>query len=113
MHRAPVAAAVGAILAMTASQALAAEEEATELEEVVVTAQFVEQNLQDTPIAITAITGEMMELRNQTNIFQVAAQAPNVMLSPQGQSNGTGLLAFIRGVGQTDFNYALEPGVGM
>ena len=100
-------------LALGTAQTAWAAEKDDQLEEVVVTAQFREQNLQDTPIAITAVTGEMMELRNQTNIFQVAAQAPNVMLSPQGQSNGTGLLAFIRGVGQTDFNYALEPGVGM
>jgi iron complex outermembrane receptor protein len=83
------------------------------LAEVVVTAQFREQNLQETPIAITAVTAEIMEQRNQTNIFQVSAQAPNVSLAPQAQANGTGLLAFIRGVGQTDFNYALEPGVGM
>jgi len=112
-QRRSVAACVAALLGST--QLMAAETAADEnaLEEIVVTAQFREQNLQDTPIAITAVTGEMMELRNQTSIFQVAQQAPNVMLSPQGQSNGSGLLAFIRGVGQTDFNYALEPGVGM
>jgi iron complex outermembrane recepter protein len=34
-------------------------------------------------------------------------------LRSQPQSNGVGLIAFIRGVGQTDFNYALEPGVGI
>ncbi|MBK7116051.1 MAG: Plug domain-containing protein [Proteobacteria bacterium] len=84
-----------------------------ELEEIVVTAQFREQNLQDTPIAITAVTAEMLELRSQNNIYQVAAQAPNVSLAPQGQGNGSGIIAFIRGVGQTDFNFALEPGVGL
>ena len=30
-----------------------------------------------------------------------------------GQANGPALIAFIRGVGQTDFNYAVEPGVGI
>ena len=34
-------------------------------------------------------------------------------LAPQGQGNGSGIIAFIRGVGQTDFNFALEPGVGL
>ena len=34
-------------------------------------------------------------------------------LTPQPQNGGTGLIAYIRGVGQTDFNYALEPGVGI
>jgi len=80
---------------------------------ITVTAQFREQNLQDTPIAITAVNSEMLDARGQTNIAQVAAQAPNVSLTPQPQNGGTGLIAYIRGVGQTDFNYALDPGVGI
>ncbi len=55
----------------------------------------------------------MLEARGQTSIAQVAAQAPNVSLRPQPQNGGSGLIAFIRGVGQTDFNYALDPGVGV
>jgi iron complex outermembrane receptor protein len=92
--------------------AQAAEKEGV-LAEVIVTAQFRQENLQETPIAITAVTGDMLENRSQTSISDVAAQAPNVTLSPQGQANGSGLVAFIRGVGQTDFNFALEPGVGL
>ncbi|HEY6816180.1 MAG TPA: TonB-dependent receptor [Croceibacterium sp.] len=80
---------------------------------ITVTAQFREQNLQDTPIAITAVNNEMLEARGQTNIAEVAAQAPNVSLTPQPQNGGSGLIAYIRGVGQTDFNYALDPGVGI
>src|SRR5690606_10157735 len=74
--------------------------------------QFREQLLQDTPIAITAVNAEMLEARGQTNIADVAAQAPNVSPRPQPQNGGSGLIAFIRGVGQVDFNYALDPGVG-
>src|SRR3990167_5926076 len=81
--------------------------------EIVVTAEFREANLQDTPIAITAVNAEMLEARGQTDISQVAAQAPNVTLTPQPQNGGTGLIAYIRGVGQTDFNYAMDPGVGL
>ena len=81
--------------------------------EIIVTAEFREANLQDTPIAITAVNSEMLEARGQTNIAQVAAQAPNVSLRPQPQNGGSGLIAFIRGVGQVDFNYALDPGVGI
>jgi iron complex outermembrane recepter protein len=115
-----VAASVMAILAAT-STARAAEPAATtqvtadsnQLEEVVVTAQFRQQNLQDTPIAITAVNAAMLEARGQTSIAEIAAQAPNVSLRPQPQNGGTGLIAFIRGVGQVDFNYALDPGVGI
>jgi iron complex outermembrane receptor protein len=81
--------------------------------DIVVTAQFRETKLQDTPIAITAVNAALLEQRGQTNISQIAAQAPNVSLRPQPQNGGSGLIAFIRGVGQTDFNYALDPGVGV
>jgi iron complex outermembrane receptor protein len=82
-------------------------------DEIVVTAQFREQNLQDTPLAITAVSAAMLEARSQTDLTQVARQAPNVSLAPAGQSFGASIIASIRGVGQGDFNPALEPGVGI
>jgi iron complex outermembrane receptor protein len=84
-----------------------------QLDEIIVTAEFREANVQDTPIAITAVNSAMLEQRGQTNIVDVAAQAPNVTMTPAGQASGSAMITFIRGVGQTDFNYALEPGVGM
>lgn len=105
-------AAMGATPAF-AQEAKADDDSTTGTPDIVVTAQFREQKLQDTPIAITAVNAEMLEARGQTDITQVAAQAPNVTLRPQPQNGGSGLIAFIRGVGQTDFNYALDPGVGV
>jgi iron complex outermembrane receptor protein len=102
-----LAAAIGTILA---GNALAQE---GRIETVIVTAEFREADVQDTPIAITAVNSEMLEARSQTNVFQVAAQAPNVTLEPGGAAIGPAMIAFIRGIGQTDFNYALEPGVGI
>src|SRR5262245_51102565 len=81
-----------------------------QLEEIIVTAEFREANVQDTPIAITAVNAAMLESRGQTNIVEVANQAPNVMMTPAGQAAGSAMITFIRGIGQTDFNYALEPG---
>ncbi len=81
--------------------------------EIVVTAEFRETNVQDTPLAITAVSSEMLEARGQTDISQVARQAPNVTLAAQGQEYGSGLIAYIRGIGQNDPNFALEPGVGV
>jgi iron complex outermembrane recepter protein len=101
-------------IAQEASAPQPAEEAATNTTpEIVVTAQFRAQKLQDTPLAITAVTAAILEARGQTDISQIAAQAPNVVLRNQPQSGGIGLIAFIRGIGQTDFNYALEPGVGI
>jgi iron complex outermembrane receptor protein len=95
------------------AQAPAENDAGATLQEVVVTAQFREQRLQDTPIAITALSSEMLEARNQTNITEVTANAPNVTLTPAGAGFGSSATASIRGVGQADFNFALEPGVGM
>ena len=81
--------------------------------EIVVTAQFRQQNLQDTPIAITAVNSAMLEARSQTDLAQVASQAPNVTLRPLGGSFGPALGASIRGIGQFDFDPAVEPGVGI
>ncbi len=83
------------------------------LEEIVVTAQFREQNVQDTPIAITAMSAATLEARGQVSIENIAGQAPNVSLTTGGSFGGNSLTAFIRGVGQTDFNPAIEPGVGL
>ncbi|HEV7714077.1 MAG TPA: TonB-dependent receptor plug domain-containing protein, partial [Steroidobacteraceae bacterium] len=103
-------------LALASVPVLAQEPAAAEsggLEEVVVTAQFRSQPLQDTPLAITAVTADMIESRSQNNLAALADQAPNVNLRETGGAFGPGMSANIRGVGQADFNPALEPGVGV
>jgi iron complex outermembrane recepter protein len=82
------------------------------LQEVVVTARFRTENLQTTPIAITAVTSADIEAHGFQDVTQIANVAPNVNLEPAG--SGFGKLAFvsIRGVGQSDFKYTFEPGVG-
>jgi len=91
---------------------VAGAQEGGQLEEIIVTATFRETNVQETPVAITAITGDMLDNRAQTSLLEVANQAPNVTLKRGGQAR-SGMIAFIRGVGQYDFIAALEPGVGV
>jgi iron complex outermembrane recepter protein len=85
------------------------------LQEVVVTAQFRSQDVQATPLAITAVTAEMLEARSQENVGDVANRAPNVTLttSSGGLGGSQSTSVTIRGIGQNDFNLAVEPGVGM
>jgi iron complex outermembrane receptor protein len=84
------------------------------LEEIVVTAQFRKENLQDVPIAITAVTGQSMDERNMTNLTDVANVAPNVTMFVPSAAFGKVNAAFIRGIGQGDFNLAAsEQGVGI
>ena len=82
-------------------------------EEIIVTAQFREENLQDIPLAVTAVTGAMIEARSQTNLADLTAQAPSVVLKPATPAYGPSITAAIRGMGQIDFNPAYEPGVGI
>jgi len=104
-----------ALIWLVAGTALAkdAADTSGELEEITVTAQFLRQNLQDTPVAITAVSAAMLESRGQESIEQIASQAPNVTLTTGGAFGGPSLVGFIRGVGQVDFDPALEPGVGL
>jgi len=96
----------------SAPQSPAPQEVATE-NEIVVTAQFRSQKLQDVPIAITAMSGEMLEQRGQTSLADLGGFAPNVTLRQAPATYGPAVAAFIRGVGQRDTTFALEPGVGM
>jgi iron complex outermembrane receptor protein len=101
--------------ALAADQTTAADQGATSntLEEVIVTAQFRQQNLQDTPVAITAVTADMMEQRGQTSLHDLAQQAPGATLVETGGAFGPGMTATIRGIGQADFDPAFAPGVGL
>jgi len=84
-----------------------------QLQEVVVTAQFRNESVQQTPLAITAINAQMLAERSQTNLAQVAAQVPSTTLLPAEAAFGPSMTASIRGIGQFDFDPALEPGVGI
>lgn len=84
-----------------------------QLQEVVVTAQFRAENVQQTPLAITAISADSLASRGQTSLIQITQDAPSVALSPEVGAFGPSMAAFIRGIGQADLDPALEPGVGI
>lgn len=81
--------------------------------EIVVTAQFREQSVQDTPIAITALDAETLEQKGVADIADAGNLAPNVQFSRNAGNFGGMAAIFIRGVGQNDPHFAVEPGVGM
>jgi iron complex outermembrane receptor protein len=83
------------------------------LEEVVVTARYREEKLQETPIAITAITALDLEQRDMTTASDIAYTVPNASFRPAQAAYGNTMTAYIRGIGQYDFNFAFEPGVGI
>jgi iron complex outermembrane recepter protein len=103
---------LGAMSLSAPAFAQAADQEAG-VGDIVVTAQFRDQKLQDVPIAITAVDAAMIESRSQTSLADVVKQAPSVVLLPATAAFGPSVSASIRGLGQGDFNPALEPGVGL
>jgi hypothetical protein len=53
-------------------------------------------------------TDEMMRARSQDSIFDVTRQVPNVEIRKGAGPEGSTVSAFIRGIGQSDFNCALR-----
>ena len=80
------------------------------LEEVVVTAQKKEENLQDTPIAITAITESAIDDLDLANVVDLAGMAPNVHII-NTPSNNTAETIYIRGGVTINTSIKLEPNV--
>lgn len=76
------------------------------LEEVIITAQKREQNLQDVGISVSAFTGEQMEAMGVTQSIDIAAFTPGVHIS--GNLAGQNTQFSIRGVTQNDFNDIIE-----
>jgi iron complex outermembrane receptor protein len=85
------------------------------LEEITVTARRRTESLQDTPIAISAVTAAGLESRGIDNVTQIGDFTPNVKFNssvPVSASNATAAI-FIRGIGQNDYQLSADPGVGL
>ena len=68
------------------------------LEEIVVTAQRREQNLQDVPVSVTAFTGATIERGNLRAARDYLALTPNVAFTDDGQVGSKGIGIAVRGV---------------
>ncbi|HXS26177.1 MAG TPA: TonB-dependent receptor, partial [Steroidobacteraceae bacterium] len=85
------------------------------LQEVVVTATKRAQNIQNVPISVQAFTTAEMQEKNLTDIHTLGALTPGVNLDAGAPFSGdkSVLSASIRGIGQDDFAFNLNPGVGV
>ena len=109
-----LAAAVTAALC-SATTVRAQEQEGGGLEEVIVTARKQTENLQRVPIAVSVFSAESIESKGVDSIVGIADFSPNVTLDFTSPISGasSALIAFIRGIGQSDFAINFEPGVGV
>ncbi len=81
------------------------------LEEIVVTAERREENLQQTPIAVSAFGAANLDAIGAKDFVAISGLVPNVNLMPVSGQNGTVLS--IRGIGIGDPSTAIDPKVGL
>jgi iron complex outermembrane receptor protein len=84
------------------------------MDEVVVTARKREETLQEAPIAISAFSGESLDVRGITSIDEIGLITPNMNYQSNPQAGGSSSVAtvYIRGIGQRDFLGTIDNGVG-
>jgi len=94
-------------LVILAAADLAVAQSTGGLEEILVTAQRREQNLQEVGISVTAFGADQVRNMGFTNTTDVAQMTPNLNFTvPQGE--GSQINFFLRGVGLNDFADAQE-----
>ncbi|HEX6099300.1 MAG TPA: TonB-dependent receptor [Thermoanaerobaculia bacterium] len=81
-------------------------------EEIVVTARKREENVQEVPVAVTVVTADELEEAAAADISELQTQVPNLAVY-QGRNQSTTLTAFLRGIGQADPLWGVDPGVGV
>jgi iron complex outermembrane receptor protein len=94
--------------------ARAAEADSTpSLQEVTVTAQRVEENLQTTPVSMTALSGDFLQKFDVARVTSLETVSPNLNFFSGTGGSSSQVSAFIRGVGQFDFLLTTDPAVGL
>jgi iron complex outermembrane recepter protein len=81
------------------------------LEEIVVTAQLREENIQTVPVAVTAVSGTFIEDNSLKDLTELMTSVPSLLVGTN-QSSSTSNVA-IRGVGTGGQNFGLESSVGL
>lgn len=92
---------LGAILALPAGAQEAPKEDGI-LEEIIVTATKRDLSLQEVPLSINAISGEVLEQFSISNFYDM--DIPGVNIAQGGMNDN----AFIRGIGQSSGNFGFE-----
>jgi iron complex outermembrane recepter protein len=82
------------------------------LTEIVVTARRRAENLQDVPVAVTAISADTLQTQDVTNLQDLNSFVPNMKISADRATSST-INVYIRGVGQSDPLWGFDPGVGV
>ena len=106
--------AVTALMPMTAAFAQGADSASSEETDVapndiVVTARKVNETLQDTPVAVSVVTGEFLEKTGFSQVSEVVRFVPGIALSPLNTTRASG--SKIRGLSTFSFSDGFESSV--
>jgi iron complex outermembrane receptor protein len=80
--------------------------------EIIVTAQRRSESLQNTPVAVTAITGDALAARHIDDVSNISAVTPSVNFQSTNNAQASANLE-IRGIGTVGNNRAFEGSVGV
>ena len=83
------------------------------IEEIVVTARKKEENIQETALSVSALSARDIENRVPTDIRDLAADSPNLIIDDLQQGPGSPTAIFIRGVGVSDVEKNFDPTTGV
>ncbi|WP_373487431.1 TonB-dependent receptor [Blastomonas sp.] len=97
----------GAALAQDAAQ----DEENFESNVIIVTASKREQTLQEVPISVSVTTGETLENAQIRDVLDLQTVTPSLRVSQLQSASATTFI--IRGFGNGDNNFGIEPSVGV
>ena len=119
MKRKYLSLAIGCVLVSPAAPAFSQETaggepsaRTTQLDAITVTARKREETLQDVPVAVTAFTAEALDKMGVEDIGDLDTQVPNLTVYAARGSTST-ITAYIRGIGQADPLWGVDPGVGL
>ncbi|MGO4410392.1 TonB-dependent receptor, partial [Brevundimonas sp. M-11_2] len=105
-------AAWGALSASAVAQQVSTEAQASNVDDIIVTARRREESLKDVPVAVSVLGAQRLEETGASDITALQQQTPNATVQVARGSNST-LISFIRGIGQQDPLWGFEPGVGL
>ncbi|MBN8715077.1 MAG: TonB-dependent receptor [Xanthomonadales bacterium] len=96
----------------TAAPTAAKQAEATQLQEVTVSARRRDESLEKVPVAVSAFSSEDLKDLQADDIDGLQGAVPGMNIV-QGRGSSSSVNVFIRGIGQPDALQTFDPGVGM
>jgi iron complex outermembrane receptor protein len=87
--------------------------ESTALEELVVTARMRAESLQETPVAVTAVTEAQIAKMFVQDLSDLTRTAPNFTIEGVGAIHRNAAVAYSRGIGYQGVDQAIDPSVGI